>query len=55
MNQTMRNFPEPELDPTECVDSQGTVWPEHKFKDSECVRCGAEPLPEEFEEFEEFE
>lgn len=52
MNQTMRNTPEPELDPDECVDAQGVVRPEHDFPEGspECRRCYAEVLPEETEE-----
>lgn len=52
MNQRMKNMPEPELDPDECVDTQGTVRPEHDFpqESNECRRCGAETVSEETEE-----
>lgn len=52
MNQQMKNMPEPELDPTECVDAQGTVRPEHDFPtdETECRCCGAETVTEEIEE-----
>jgi hypothetical protein len=48
----MKNAPEPELDPEECVDAQGTVRPEHDIPSdvTECRRCGAEVMPEETEE-----
>lgn len=46
----LRNFSEPEINPDECVDSQGTVRPEHYLVGNECRRCYAEVMPEEPEE-----